>query len=98
MLLLSEIVEELSITNMSAWYGISGSVCYESIYDDTSSTNIIGTLSMFPPKNISFKYMWNITWESMYSILQQPNAGVTIMSPISATVNFPHSNRHDSLI
>ena len=41
MSLLSEIVEVLRVTNMSYWYGISGSVCYESNYDDTSSTNII---------------------------------------------------------
>jgi len=33
----------------------------------------------------------------MYMILQQPNAAVTNMLLILATVNYPHSNRHDSL-
>jgi len=57
MSLLSEIVEELSVTNMSVWYGISGSVCNESIYDDTSSTNIFGTLSVFQTMFVRVKYM-----------------------------------------
>jgi len=35
--------------------------------------------------------------ENIYTILQQPNAGVTNILLTSATVMIPHSNRHDSL-
>jgi len=56
MSLLSEIVDKLSVTNMSVWHGISGSVCYELIYDDTSSTNIIGTLSVIQTMFVRVKY------------------------------------------
>ena len=57
MSLLSELVEELSVRNMSNWYGMYGSVCYESIYDDTSSSNIMGKLSVFQTMFVTVKYM-----------------------------------------
>ena len=57
MSLLSEIVEELSVMNMSVWCEASASVMYESFYDNTSSTNLIGTLSMFQAMFVRLKYM-----------------------------------------
>ena len=42
---------------MSVWYGMYGSVCYESIYDDTSSSNIMGKLSVLQTMFVTVKYM-----------------------------------------